>query len=134
MACSDDPVVPAPEPVDPVAPPPEPVDPRIDLIQTVRQLIQENDLQPVTPPPSVRDELVSLGRSLAFDKIISGNRDVSCMTCHLPTMATGDGKSLPVGQGGTGLGPERSHPDEQFTLRHPSSRAQVLLGRSRGGA
>ena len=109
QACEESPVVPVPEPFDPV---------RIDLIETVRQLVNENNLKPVSPPPPVRDDLVSLGRSLAFDKIISGNRDVSCMTCHLPTMSTGDGKSLPVGQGGIGVGPERSHPDGQFTLRH----------------
>ena len=114
LACSDDLVL----PVDPVAPPPEPVDPRIELIHTVRELVEENNLQPVAAPPAVRDELVALGRSLAFDKILSGNRDVSCMTCHLPATSTGDGKSLPIGPGASGLGPARTHPDGDFTLRH----------------
>ena len=71
---------------------------------------------PVTARP--RQTLVLLGRSLAFDKILSGNRDVSCMTCHVPAFGTGDGKSLSVGQGGTGLGPERSHPDGIFIPRN----------------
>ena len=119
LACGDDPItVP---PVDPVAPPldpPAPVDPRADLIQAVRELVRESSLEPVTPAPAVRKELVELGRSLAFDKILSGNQDVSCMTCHLPAMSTGDGKSLPIGPGASGLGPERSHPDGDFTLRH----------------
>ena len=114
LACSDDPFIAPTEPVEPV----DPVDPRAELIAEVRELVRENNLQPVTPPPTVRGELVALGRSLAFDKILSGNRDVSCMTCHLTAMSTGDGKSLPIGPGASGLGPERSHPDGDFTLRH----------------
>lgn len=109
QACEDDPVAPPPEQFDPV---------RTELLETVRRLANEHGFRSLAPPPAVRDELVTLGRFLAFDKIISGNRDVSCMTCHLPALSTGDGKSLPVGQGGTGLGPTRSHPDGQFTLRH----------------
>ncbi|WP_419941211.1 cytochrome-c peroxidase [Candidatus Palauibacter sp.] len=108
QGCSDDVVEPS-APGDPV---------RTDLVTTVRQLAREQSLRPVTLAAPVRDELSALGRALAFDKILSGNRDVACMTCHLPTFATGDGKSLPVGQGGTGLGPDRTHPDGQFTLRH----------------
>ena len=121
LACSDDPMVAPPEPADPVAPPPDPVvpvDPRTELIEAVRELVRETSLQPVTPPPTVRDELVALGQSLAFDKVLSGGRDVSCMTCHLPATSTGDGKSLPIGPGASALGPERSHPDGDFTLRH----------------
>ena len=112
-ACADYPVVPEPtEPPD-VAP-----SVRTGLINNVRRLVRERNLLPVLPPLPVRSELVELGRFLAFDKILSGNRDVSCMTCHLPGVSTGDGKSLPIGPGGSGLGPERSHPDGDFTLRH----------------
>ncbi|MDX1503353.1 MAG: cytochrome c peroxidase [Thermoanaerobaculia bacterium] len=46
---------------------------------------------------------VELGRLLFFDKILSGNRNISCATCHHPLAATGDGLSLPVGEGGRGL-------------------------------
>jgi cytochrome c peroxidase len=59
-----------------------------------------------------------LGQALAFDRILSGNRDISCMTCHPPAFATGDGKSLSVGQGGTGLGPDRRHPQGAFIPRN----------------
>ena len=55
------------------------------------------------PDPAV----VELGRLLFFDKILSGNRNISCATCHHPLAATGDGLSLPVGEGGRGLGPAR---------------------------
>ena len=47
---------------------------------------------------------VALGRALFFDKIISGNRNISCATCHHPLAGTGDGLALPIGEGGNGLG------------------------------
>jgi cytochrome c peroxidase len=61
---------------------------------------------------------VRLGQALAFDKILSGNRDIACMTCHLPAFATGDGRSLSIGQGGVGLGPARVPPRGGFIPRN----------------
>ncbi|MDU9006916.1 cytochrome-c peroxidase [Sedimentitalea todarodis] len=52
-------------------------------------------------------ELYELGRSLFFDPILSGNQNISCATCHDPARGTGDGVSLSIGEGGSGLGPER---------------------------
>ncbi|KAB2884904.1 MAG: cytochrome-c peroxidase [Albidovulum sp.] len=48
-----------------------------------------------------------LGRLLFYDPILSGNRNISCATCHHPRFATSDGLSLGLGEGGIGLGPER---------------------------
>ncbi|MFN3662056.1 cytochrome-c peroxidase [Yoonia sp.] len=48
-----------------------------------------------------------LGQLLFYDPILSGNRDVSCATCHHPAFGTSDGLSLGLGDGGTGLGPDR---------------------------
>ncbi len=50
---------------------------------------------------------VALGRQLFYDKILSGNRNISCATCHHALADTGDGLSLPVGEGGHGLGVTR---------------------------
>ncbi len=47
--------------------------------------------------------LFELGRALFFDKELSGNRNISCATCHHPFANTADGLSLPVGEGGMGL-------------------------------
>ena len=47
---------------------------------------------------------VDLGKKLFFDKILSGNQNDSCATCHHSLTDTGDGLSLPVGEGGRGLG------------------------------
>ena len=88
------------------------------LIAEVRMLARERGLAPIADAPPVRDELVSLGQALAFDKILSGNRDIACMTCHLPGLATGDGRALPVGQGGKGLGPARTHAEGTFIPRN----------------
>lgn len=54
------------------------------------------------------DEKVELGRNLMFDKILSGNKNISCGTCHHSLTDTGDGLSLPVGEGGSGLGVTRT--------------------------
>ncbi len=50
---------------------------------------------------------VELGRLLFFDKILSGNRNISCATCHHPTLGSGDGLALSIGEGGAGLGEAR---------------------------
>jgi cytochrome c peroxidase len=52
-------------------------------------------------------EVVALGRLLFWDPILSGNRNISCGTCHHPRFGTGDGLALGLGEGGVGLGPER---------------------------
>jgi len=50
------------------------------------------------------EALVELGRMLFFDKIMSGNQNISCATCHNPMTFSADGLSLGVGEGGNGLG------------------------------
>ena len=66
------------------------------------------------PPPltdadflSFDADQASLGRFLFYDKILSGNQNISCGTCHHHDHAGGDGLSLGIGEGGAGLGPER---------------------------
>ena len=86
--------------------------------ELVRQLAASRGIVPLAPTPYVRPALSRLGQALAFDKILSGTRDISCMTCHLPGFATGDDRSLSIGQGGVGLGPTRSHPGGVFIPRN----------------
>lgn len=50
---------------------------------------------------------VRLGQLLFYDAILSGNRSVSCATCHHPAFGTADGVSLSFGDGGIGMGPAR---------------------------
>ncbi|MEM6634378.1 MAG: cytochrome c peroxidase [Pseudomonadota bacterium] len=49
-----------------------------------------------------------IGQLLFYDKILSGNRNISCGTCHHHTHHSTDGLSLGIGEGGVGLGPERT--------------------------
>jgi cytochrome c peroxidase len=88
------------------------------LAAEVRQLTAGRGITALGRPPRVRPALVELGRALAFDKILSGNRDISCMTCHLPSFATGDARSLSIGQGASGLGTARVHPQNLFIPRN----------------
>ncbi len=116
-ACQGEEIVP-PTPPRPEPEPPTPAEIRAMLIDTVRLLADHRNLDPLDAPAPVRPELVELGRFLSFDPILSGNRDISCMTCHLPSFATSDGVSLPVGTGGEGLGPARRHPRGEFNPRN----------------
>ena len=63
--------------------------------------VTDADYRPVNP-----DE-AALGQLLFYDPILSGNREVSCATCHHPRFGTSDGLSLGLGDGGKGLGTDR---------------------------
>ncbi len=53
------------------------------------------------------EPMVALGRALFFDPILSGNRNISCGTCHDPARGSGDDVALSIGEGGAGFGPDR---------------------------
>jgi cytochrome c peroxidase len=65
------------------------------------QAITNDDYRPVSEAEA------RLGQLLFYDKILSGNRNIACATCHHPRFATSDGLSLGLGEGGVGLGPDR---------------------------
>ncbi|WP_300036669.1 cytochrome c peroxidase [uncultured Roseobacter sp.] len=63
---------------------------------------------------------VRLGQMLFYDPLLSGNRNISCATCHHPKFGTADGVALSLGEGGIGLGPERRpDPDNMPEQRIP---------------
>ena len=88
------------------------------LAAEVRLLTAGRGITALQRPPHVRPALVQLGQALAFDRILSGNRDIACMTCHMPRFATGDSRSLSVGQGAAGFGADRVHPGGAFIPRN----------------
>lgn len=67
------------------------------------------------------DERAKIGQLLFYDKILSGNRNISCGTCHHPRFGGGDGLSLGIGEGGIGVGLERipGFGDEKIKKRIP---------------
>lgn len=91
------------------------------LLQDIIEVINASATQVPTmqtyaqlPPPLTDEDFhlysedkVQLGNLLFYDKILSGNKNTSCATCHHGMAATGDGLSLSIGEGGTGLGVSR---------------------------
>ncbi|WP_420860300.1 cytochrome-c peroxidase [Algirhabdus cladophorae] len=63
--------------------------------------ITADDYHPTDP------KIVQLGQLLFYDKILSGNRNISCGTCHNHDLHGTDGLSLGIGEGGIGLGRAR---------------------------
>ena len=104
-----------------------PVEPTSDA--QLRQDIARWGVIPIGPVPSEPQALVDLGQALMFDPILSGNRDVACATCHHPSTHEGDGLSLSIGTGGTGLGPARTlGPGRQFVRRNAPTLLNDGLG------
>jgi len=84
---------------------------------------------PIGEMPAQNPAQAALGRALFFDKILSGNRDVACATCHDVSTGLGDGRSLAVGTGGTGAGiARRLGAGRQFTTRSAPSLLNAGLG------
>lgn len=89
---------------------------------------------------TTRPETVELGKKLFADEILSGNRNISCQTCHHPDQGTADGLSLGLGEGAMGIGPDRKanpeimkrvprHSPHLFNLGHKSVTEQFWDGR-----
>ena len=65
-------------------------------------------IEPLDPGPVPTEARIRLGQLLFFDKELSGNRDISCATCHHPSLFTGDALSLSIGTKAVeGIGPFR---------------------------
>ena len=73
----------------------------------LRQTVAQAGLQPLQLSPAPDPAKFVLGEALFYDKELSGNRDISCATCHHPLMHGGDNLSLPFGTGARGLGTAR---------------------------
>ena len=65
--------------------------------------------QSVNAPPDNRltADKIALGKLLFWDPILSGNRDVACVTCHHPLNAYAEGRDLSIGVNGVGYGRSR---------------------------
>jgi cytochrome c peroxidase len=107
--------------------PPETFPPSIDA--QLRQNFQNWGVVPIGPMPAQSPALVALGQALMFDPVLSGNRDIACATCHLPSQHAGDSLSLAIGTGGTGLGPARTlGAGRQFVPRNAPTLLNAGLG------
>ncbi|HSF44995.1 MAG TPA: cytochrome-c peroxidase [Chitinophagaceae bacterium] len=77
---------------------------------------------PADNPFSV--EKAELGRLLFYDPVLSGDKDVSCATCHHPDFGYAESLELSIGVGGKGLGLQRKFAANNgipFTKRNSQS-------------
>lgn len=81
-----------------------------DFDAALRNAIAAHDLNayPGRDLKEAESALTLLGRDLFFDPILSGDLNISCGSCHHPAFAMTDGRVLPIGAGGHGLGESRS--------------------------
>jgi cytochrome c peroxidase len=69
------------------------------------QLSEFGTLPDVARSPAdnpITADKVQLGRMLFWDPILSGNKDVACVSCHHPNNNYAENIDLSVGVGGTG--------------------------------
>jgi len=91
------------------------------------------DLDSLPPMPHPEDNPPNaaareLGRLLFFDPVVSGTGDVACATCHHPDFGMADGRDLPAGPTGEGLGPERHLTDPDMVLEARNSPTVINVG------
>lgn len=68
-----------------------------------------------------------LGQKLFYDPLLSGNRNISCATCHHPDLASADGLPLGIGEGGSGIGKNRTIGSGQDLIRRRVPRNSPAL-------
>ena len=83
-----------------------------DLNEQLLSTLEGQGIAELYLGPDQDPALVALGEALFFDKELSGNRDISCATCHHPLLHGGDGLPLSLGTGGQGLGTARTLGDD----------------------
>jgi cytochrome c peroxidase len=112
-------------------------DPEAELTARIRaeygdQLVALPDAPPYPPDNRPTDAgfaaRLELGKSLFYDPLLSGDDDVSCGHCHHPAFAWGDGRTLSIGVGGDGLGPDRvrTHYEYEWEFMTPRNSPTVL--------
>ena len=108
----------------------------LNLDLSLRKIIVKNKLK-AFPGMELKEEdspLVQLGTDLFFDPILSGDKSLSCATCHHPLFAMTDGRVLSIGVGGVGLGVERFFGKElkvsdEYSLSGKEKIANPFIGR-----
>lgn len=81
--------------------------------------------------PTTPDK-VALGRLLFWDPILSGQKDVSCATCHHPSSGYAEGLDLSIGANGIGLSAARTFaPDSP--VRFVKRNSQTVLNAAFNG-
>ena len=92
-----------------------------DLDQKLRAVILREGFDDGIPDaerlPNIKDPLAQLGKKLFYTKLLGGDFDTACGSCHHPKLGGGDSLSLPIGVTAEIpdlLGPGRMHSETGF--------------------
>jgi cytochrome c peroxidase len=79
---------------------------------TILASLPDSVIAPIDNPTTF--EKVELGKLLFYDPILSGNKDVACVTCHHPDFGYAENLEISIGVNGKGLGSKRvfSYPND----------------------
>ena len=91
-----------------------------DLEVELGLALEKAGVSSVPAPSPERQDLVELGRLLFFDKVLSGNENIACGTCHHLAYHSTDLLSLGIGTGGLRNGPARKVGQGRFLPRNTS--------------
>jgi cytochrome c peroxidase len=80
---------------------------KASLDQKLSKVVELYGLRPLKIRRYEADPKWKLGQALFFDPVLSGNRDVSCSTCHVLQYGLSDGLPRSIGANGEGMGPDR---------------------------
>ncbi len=83
-----------------------------DIDEQLQHYLQVNKVESIIKPDT-SPEKVELGKLIFFDKVLSGNKNISCATCHLPQAGTSDALPVSVGEGGKGAMEKRIPPKDE---------------------
>lgn len=72
-----------------------------DIDGRLESYVQAFNLKPLRGLPQASLEQRRLGQMLFMERLLSGNRNISCMECHHPRLNTADGLPLSLGEGAT---------------------------------
>jgi cytochrome c peroxidase len=74
-----------------------------ELDLKLQEYVKTFSLKPLSNLPAKNENLFELGKQLFMERKISGNENISCMDCHHPSIGSGDGLVLGLGEGAEGL-------------------------------
>lgn len=89
-------------------------DPDVQL----REDLAAAGIVPLPQAPLQPEAQVALGKALFYDKLLSGNRDISCAACHPADHHAADGLPVSMGTRGRGHGPRRAGPADRLAWRN----------------
>lgn len=99
-----------------------------DIDQDLSAALAHAGVTSLPVPGHDPEELVELGRLLFFDKILSGNKNIACSTCHHLAYHSTDLLSLGIGTGGVRNGPARKVGNGRFLRRNTTDLYNKGLG------